>query len=194
MNEIKKLSELDEAQLNQAMDVFVEGFYNIFSTISKDKEKLHWLFKNSFDYDIVYAYLLDGASVGFIGLADYKKRPLKIHKETFMEIIGGVAGKISYMGMSMAMEKLNVVNPQDIYIDYLATSPNHRSKGIGKQLIAFVRDTLGYKHIELEVFSKNPRAQQFYEREGFKVISIKRDFMMRLQGFGRRIIMRLDVD
>jgi hypothetical protein len=41
MSEIKKLSELDDKQLNQAMDVFVEGFYNVFSSVSKDKEKLH---------------------------------------------------------------------------------------------------------------------------------------------------------
>ena len=47
MNEIKKLSELDEKQVNQAISVFVEGFYNVFSSISKDREKLHKLFKYS---------------------------------------------------------------------------------------------------------------------------------------------------
>jgi len=92
------------------------------------------------------------------------------------------------------MERLNVVSPQEIYIDYIATSPEHRSKGIGLKLIEFVRGTLGYKHIELEVFSKNPRAKHFYERTGFKVIKVKTDIMLVLQGFGRRIVMRLDIE
>ena len=192
MSEIKKLSELDDEQVNQAICVFIDGFYNVFSTISKDKEKLHKLFKNSFDYDMTYAYLQDGEAVGFLGLADYQKRPLKLNKEIFMETIGGFAGKVSYKAMRAAMEKLNVVSPQEIYIDYIAASPEHRSKGVGGKLIEFVRDTLGYKHIELEVFSKNPRAKKFYERAGFKVIKVKKDFVMAIQGFGRRIIMRLD--
>lgn len=193
MEEIKKLSELEEKQLHQSISVFVEGFYNVFSTISKDKEKLHKLFLNSFDYDMTYAFLQDGEAVGFLGLADYKKRPLKVNKKIFMEIIGGLAGKLSYMGVSTALEKLNTVNPQDIYIDYIATDPNHRSKGIGAKLLNYVSDTLGYKNIELEVFSKNPRAKQFYEREGFKVINEKKDFMMKLQGFGNRIILRKEI-
>ena len=194
MNEIKKLSELDEKQTNQAISVFVEGFYNVFSNISKDKEKLHKLFKNFFDYDMSYAYLQDGEAVGFIGLADYRKRPLKLNREIFMETMGGFAGRMSYNAMTAAMEKLNVVSPQDIYIDYIATDPKHRSSGIGTKLIEFVRNGLGYKHIELEVFSKNPRAKQFYERVGFKTVKVKRDFIMAVQGFGRRIVMRMDIE
>ena len=194
MSEIKKLSELSDEQVNQAMNVFVEGFYNVFSTISKDKDKLHKIFKHSFDFDMVYTYLLDDKVVGFLGIADHRKRPLKINKEIFLETIGGFAGKITYIGVSTAMEKLNVVSPQDIYIDFITTSPEHRSKGIGKQFIEFIRDTLGYKHIELEVFSKNQKAKRFYEREGFNVIKVKFDLMMMLQGFGRRIVMRLDID
>ena len=193
MADIKKLSELNEEQVDQAFNVFIEGFYNVFKSISKDKEKLHRLFKHSFDYSMVYVYLLDDEAVGFLGLADSQKRPLKLNKDIFMEVIPGFAGKMTYKGMSVAMEKLNVVNPQDIYIDYLATCPKHRSKGIGSQLIKFVRESLGYKHIELEVFSKNPRAKSFYEREGFKVVKVKSDLMLILQGFGRRIVMRLDI-
>jgi hypothetical protein len=40
MDEIRKLSELDESQMDQAISVFIEGFYNIMSVVSKDKEKL----------------------------------------------------------------------------------------------------------------------------------------------------------
>lgn len=194
MGEIKRLSELDEKKINQSISVFIEGFYNVFSSISKDKEKLHNLFKHSFDYNMTYAYLKDGEVVGFLGLADYQKRPLKFNKEIFMDTIGGFPGKMTYKGMSTALEKVNVASPHVIHIDYIATSPEHRSKGIGKQLIKFVCNNLGYKQIELEVFSKNSRAKRFYEREGFKVVKVKRDLMMIMQGLGNYIMMRLETE
>jgi hypothetical protein len=87
MDEIKKLSELSENQINQAINIFIEGFYNIVSAISKDKEMLHWLFKNSFNYDITYAYLQNGEVVGFLGLENYQKRALNLNKDIYMETL-----------------------------------------------------------------------------------------------------------
>jgi len=194
MHEIIKLSELNEEQQNQFMSVFVEGFHNVFSSISKDKEKLHKLFKFSFDYERAYAFLQDGEAVGILGLSDYQARPIRLNKEIFMEIIGGVAGKIAYKQVCKALEKPHSIQQYEIYIDYIATNPKCRSKGIGTQLIEFVRDTLGYRHLELEVFSKNTRAIKLYKRLGFRVIAEKKDFMMMLNGFGKRITMRLDTE
>ena len=192
MKEIKRLSELDEKQVNQSINVFVEGFHNVFASISKDKEILHKLFKSSFDYEMTYAYLQDGEAVGILSLADYKARPLKLNKEIFMEIMSGFIGNLVYSQICKALEKPHAINSQEIFIDYIATSPMCRSKGIGTQLIEFVRDTLGYKHIALEVFSKNQRAKELYERLGFKVTNVKRDLMTIFQGFGKRIFMRFD--
>jgi len=194
MGEIIKLSELDETQVNQAFDVFVEGFYNVMSSISKDKKVLHKLFKDSFDYDMAYAYVQDGVAVGFLGVATHIKRAVNFNRDAFIEILGGFAGKMVYRGVSSSMMKPNAKGPHEIYIDFIATSPEHRSMGIGSKLIGFVRDELGYKNIELEVFSKNPKAIKFYEREGFKAVEKKRDLLMRMQGFGYRIIMRWEAE
>ncbi|MCL1906273.1 MAG: GNAT family N-acetyltransferase [Clostridiales bacterium] len=194
MDEIKKLAELDEKQLDKAIYIFIDGFYNVMSSISKDKEALHMLFKKSFDFDMTYAYLQNGEAVGFLGLGDHQKRPIKLNVEIFMEIMGGFAGKVSYKAMSAAMEKPNVSSSEEIYIDYIAVAPELRGKGIGTKFLEYIRGTLGYKIIELEVFSKNPRAIKLYEREGFKVKKVKTDFMMILQGQGRRILMRLEAD
>ena len=190
MSEIKKLSELDEKQADESIRIFVDGLFAQFAAISKDKEKLHKLFKKSLDYDMTYAFLQDGEALGFLGLGDYQKRPIKLDEEAFMEIKGGFAGKVAFGAMSAAMEKPNLSSPREICIEYLATNPVHRSKGIGSKLIEFVRNIPGCERIELEVFSKNPRAIKFYEREGFKVVSAKTDLAMMLQGSGKRIIMR----
>jgi ribosomal protein S18 acetylase RimI-like enzyme len=194
MIEIKKLSDLDEKQVNQSVEVFVEGFYFTLKSLSKDKEKLHKLFKNSFDYNMTYACLQDGEAVGFVGLANDQKRPTKLDKEIFIEIMGGFAKKLSYKAASAGFERPKAIGPQDIYIDYIATSPEHRSKGIGTQLIEFVRDTLDSKHIELETYAKNTRAIALYERLGFKVTRVKKSFIMRLKGFGNMVYMRLDTE
>ncbi|MCL2865974.1 MAG: GNAT family N-acetyltransferase [Lachnospiraceae bacterium] len=198
MDKIKKLSELDENQVNQALNVFIEGFYNIMSAITKDKEKLHRLFKNSFNYDITYAYLQNGEAVGFLGLGNYQKRALNLNKDIFTEILPEklptFAGKSMYKAMYSSMCKPHNGSPEEIYIDFIATNPEYRSTGIGTKLIKFIRGDLSYKTIGLDVMTKNPRAKKFYERMGFKVIKTKLDLMARLQGFGGRIIMKWEAE
>jgi len=192
---IKKLSELNENQLNQAIDVFIDGFSYIFSkAIRTNKENLHKLFKNSFNYNMTFAYLQDGEAIGFMGIATYEKRPIKLNREIFMEILGEKFNtKISFNAMSAALEKVNVDSSELIYIDYIATQAEHRSKGVGIKLIEYVRDTMGYKYIKLEVLSKNDRAIKFYERLGFKVVKIRTDLMMQMNGFGKPIVMQMEV-
>ncbi len=190
MDEIKKLSELDDNQLNQAIGVFIEGFYFTLSSVTKDKDKLHKLFKASLDYNMTYAYLQDGTAIGFLGLADYQKRPIKLDREIYTQIIG----RGSYNAMSAAFENGKDIGPQDILIDYIATSPEHRSQGVGTQLITFIRDTLGYKQIQLETYSKNTRALAFYERLGFKVIKVKKSFMMMIYGYGSLVTLRTETE
>jgi ribosomal protein S18 acetylase RimI-like enzyme len=196
MSEIVKLSELDDNQLNQTVDVFIEGFYNVLKGISKDKEQIHKLFVNSFNPDMTYAYLHDGDALGFLGLANYQTRPVKLDKDVFIEVLGSFAGKMAYKSLSTSMEKINVHDPDEVCIDFIAAHPEHRSKGIGGKLVEYVLDNLSYRYIKLDVKSKNPRAIAFYERVGFKRVGVNTSPMvnltMMLHGFGKLIIMRMD--
>ena len=170
------------------MDVFIEGFFFTLKNVSKDKGKLRELFKCSFDYNMTYAFMQDGVAVGFLGLADYEKRPISLNKEVYMKIIG----KGSYKAMSEAFEKVKNIGPHEIFIDYIATSLEHRSKGIGAQFITFIHDTLGYKEIQLETYSKNTRAISFYERLGFKIVEVKKNLMMKILGYGSLVTLRFE--
>ena len=143
---------------------------------------------------MVHTYLLDGVVVGFLGLATDQKRAVKLDKSVFKQLFSGFGGDITYKTVSAALERINVFSPDEICVDYIATSPEHRSKGIGKELIAYVRDNLGYKYIRLEVFSKNPRAKAFYERQGFDEVGTKTNLISQLQGFGKLITMRMDAE
>jgi len=194
MNEIKKLSELEESQVDQAIDVFIEGFYFTLSSVSKDKDKLHKLFKSFLDYSMTYAYLQDSIAIGFLGLADHLKRPVKLNWEDYTQIMGKFASKMAYKAMSAAFEKVKDIGHQEILIDFIATSPEHRSKGIGTQIISFIRDVLGYKKIQLETYSKNTRAITFYERLGFKVTKVNKNLMMKISGYGSLVTMRFEAE
>ena len=194
MSEIVKLSELNDDQKSQTIDVFIEGFYNTFKNITKDKKKIHRLLENSFDSDMTYVYLLENDVVGFMGLAYDQKRPIKLNQDTFIEVLGKGLGKRAHKAVSTAMEKPLTLDPEEIWIDYIATDPAHRSMGIGKKLIEYVRDNMGYKYIGLDVLSKNPRAKAFYEREGFKVLRVKTNLLVMLSGFGKQITMRMNVE
>lgn len=190
MSDIKPLSELDESQIGQAIDVLIEGFYFTLSSVSKDKGKLHELFRSSLDYDMTYACLQDGAAIGFLGLANSQKRPIQFDREVY----GRLLGKGSYRTVSAAFEKVKDIGPQDILIDYIATSPEHRGRGVGTQMIHYVRDVLGYKQIQLETFSKNAKAIALYERLGFKTIGVRKSLMMRISGYGSLVTMRMEAD
>ncbi|MED9872881.1 MAG: N-acetyltransferase [Eggerthellaceae bacterium] len=58
---------------------------------------------------------------------------------------------------------------QDNYIAGLFIREDARSKGIGKQLLDFVKQQK--QHLSLHVYKQNERAVSFYLREGFAVYS-----------------------
>ena len=193
---ISKLSELNEIQVRQATAICVEGLYDIFSMISKDKNLLTELFMESFDYDMCYACLHDGEAVGFIGLGNSSKRAAGNMKlETFEKLFDKRKAKYMFPGIYAGMGKPKVKSDKELEVDFLATSPALRSKGIGKLLMVFVCENLGYETCVLDVYSKNIKAIKFYERLGFKQYSVKSEWMIRLfRGIGKTITMKLNIN
>lgn len=55
----------------------------------------------------------------------------------------------------------------DNYIEGIFVCSENQSKGIGKQLLEFVKKDK--KELKLNVYEKNIRAVEFYKREGFKI-------------------------
>lgn len=55
------------------------------------------------------------------------------------------------------------------YIAGIFVDKNYRSKGIGTQLVNFVKEK--YDTLSLNVYQENPRAVAFYQSEGFSVLS-----------------------
>jgi len=191
---ICKLLELTEEQVDQATGICVDGLYNIFSVISKDKNVLKELFKDSFDYDMNYAYLHNGDVVGFLGIGDASKRAAgKMKQETFERLFGKRRAGMMYKAMSSAFTNPKIKSAEEVEIEFLATASYFRGNGVGTRLIHYVCNNLAYESCVLDVYSSNPKAKRLYERLGFKQVKIKSDWMLRLRGIGKTITMRLVV-
>lgn len=193
--EIKKLSELNHAQVEQAVAVFIDGFYSIYAkAVSKDKTLLKELFIDAFDCDMVYVCLYEGRVVGFLGLGNSHKRCVALSKETCKHLLGNFKGAMIYMQMSGMLHEITVHGINEGYIDYIATDDNYRRKGIATRLIKYACDTLPYESYTLDVLSKNTTAKRLYEHLGFVQIKIKKNPLVILSGMGYQIVMKLKVD
>jgi len=188
---ILKLAELNEKHINQAITLFVEGFYNMFKGVSKDKSILHELFKDSFDCQMVYIYLQDDCVAGFLGLGNSQKRAVTLKKETCQRLFGKLKGTMIYKQMGSILEKITVEN--EGYIDYITIDTQFRGMGIGTRLLQYICDNLQYEYYTLNVVSKNVNAIKMYEKFGFKQIKISINLMFMLNGLGKDVTMRLEV-
>lgn len=193
--EIKKLSELNPPQVEQAVAIFIDGFYFIYAkAVSKDKILLKELFMDAFDFDMIFVCLYEEQVVGFLGLGNSHKRCTALSKETCKRLFGNFKGAMIYMQMGGMLHEITVHGIKEGYIDFITTADNYRGKGIATRLIKYVCDTLPYESYTLDVLSKNTTAKKLYEHLGFVETHIKKNPLVMLGGFGNQIVMKLEAD
>ena len=193
-HDIKRLSELTEAQVVQAFDLFAEGFYFIFSPISKDKAKLRALFLASFDRDMAWVDLIDGRPVGFLSCGTNKRQPVNMRREDCLRVLGRVKGALVHRFAAPILAKPHTRDPREGYLDYLTTDPAYRGRGIGTAMFRHVCETLPYERYTFEVLSKNENAIRLYTKLGMRQVKVKKDPVASLVGHGKPIIMAFERD
>lgn len=72
-----------------------------------------------------------------------------------MYVYEDAAGVLGFVGLS------------GDYVEGIFVAPDARSHGIGRQLLDHVKAT--HRCLELNVYAKNRRAVEFYQREGFEL-------------------------
>jgi ribosomal protein S18 acetylase RimI-like enzyme len=164
---IVNLSQSENEYREKAVRLFVDAFYNMYTTISKDKEILYKLFLSSFDFSLIFIAIYNNNVTGFMGIANNKKRTMQFDKIKLIELFGKLKGVIIYKQLKALLEKPNVERDTDICIDYIATDENYRGKGIASKLIEYACNDLSYKECYIEVLSKNIAAKRLYEHMGF---------------------------
>ena len=59
------------------------------------------------------------------------------------------------------------------YVNWLYVHPSYQRKGIGRKLLRFALERMDYP-IKVSLLSKNHRALNLYEKEGFSIIKTKK--------------------
>jgi len=189
---IVKLSELSEPQARRTFELFAEGFYNIFSPISKNKAKLAQLFMDSFDRQMAHVCLYGDQAVGMLACGNAKKQPIRLRRKTCLRVLGRPKGILVYRLANPMLSRPKVKGDREGYLDYLTTDPAFRGKGIGSRLMRHACETWPYDRFSFEVLEKNENAIRLYKKLGFRPVKVKNDPFAMLAGGGRPIIMALE--
>jgi len=180
-SEIVKLSEVTEEQFHQAIDVYVESFYDMMSkTITKDKAKLRTIYAECFDREQVYVYISEGRVLGFLGWASAGNHSIKPVKKVMREQLG-LWGLAVDWGLNYYQPKSQGDN--HAIIEYLAVDPAARGQRVGAKLIQYLCDNLPYRAYTLETTDENTSAVKLYTRMGFAKLPKKLSPLVR--GFAK---------
>ena len=195
-NQIVLLSTLNEAQIDQAFHVYVESFFDMLSkTITKDKQKLHAIFKACFDYSQVYVYLHEGRVVGFLGWAKMGSHALKPNRNVLQKHLGALPGAVVHWALNYYQPKAE--SETQAIIEYLAVDPDARGKGIGAKLIQHLCNSLAYRSYTLETTAENTSAVRLYTKMGFSRLPKKLSPLVRVFArvcdLGTPILMKLEL-
>jgi ribosomal protein S18 acetylase RimI-like enzyme len=190
----KPLPALTDAQAAQAFDMFAEGFYFIFSPISKDKARLRELFMASFDPEMAWVCLMEGRPVGFLSCGTHERQPVNMRREDCLRVLGRFKGSLVYRLAAPILARPHVEGADVGYLDYLTTDPAYRGRGIGTAMFRYVCETLPYGRYTFEVLSKNEAAIRLYKKLGMRQVRVKRDPVASLVGHGSPIIMEFNTN
>ncbi|MBS5823545.1 MAG: GNAT family N-acetyltransferase [Clostridium argentinense] len=183
------LSDLHETKKRETVELFVDGFRNIF-LFTENKFELIELFLPSLDTSMIYVCCYKEKVVGVLGIGTNKKRVFCFDIKVCQKIFGKIKGMMIYKQLKLIAESPAVKKDSDLYIDYLTTDVSMRGKGIAIKLLDFACQLPEYNECYLEVLSKNTNAKGLYEKLGFKVYKKSFNFFTIIQGFGYPIKMK----
>lgn len=168
--EYAKVSELTFDPRPQMGRIFADGFYDHLKPFSKDKDKLARATAHIFVLNKFYAAVEHDTIMAFIGCTDRKPPPLKLDKKILKRELGFVRGGIANWGLN----KFSVnhkypfeLSPQTGSIEFVATAPEHRGKGVAFGLLSHVMETEPFDEYVLEVVDANASAIRLYEKLDF---------------------------
>ena len=191
--EIKKIDERSGITKRDVAAVFVEGYYDLLSTLCKDKKKLTDAFENFVNEDVFYVAVVDDNPLGIIACANNKGRALHLDLKNLKKHLGFFKGTLAYIALKKELNTpLASYSDNSTYIECVATIPEARGKGIATELMKFVLHELPYSEYILEVTDTNITARNIYEKIGFKEFERKKERLAKIKGFNYRIYMKIN--
>jgi len=155
----------------QISQIFVEGLYQWLKYFSKDKEKLINAFKHIFNLDVIYVAVIDDKIVGMTACNDGKEKTIHFNKKELKKYLGFFMGNITYY--VLRKEFITKTYPFPITegmgsVEFVATSTDHRSKGVATSIMKHIFENTSFKDYVLEVADTNTNAVSLYTKLGYK--------------------------
>jgi len=169
--------------------IFVEGWYDSLKMLCKNKTKLSRAFEHIFKLENFYVASVDSQIVAFIALSnrEHDRRVVQFDKQTLQKNLGLIRGHLMYSALNKAM--ITKQYPFEIakntgVIEFVATLPEARGKGLARQLIEYGIVENEYQNYILEVADTNRSAISLYEKLGFREFEReKSDYPKKYSGF-----------
>ncbi len=123
--------------------------------------------QNQYSFENTLVYEENGEIVGSITAYDGALLPL--YREPFLKYIAA-----NYNVKDLVIENETIKG--ELYIDTLSVYPKHQGKGIGRQLLAAIKERAkreGHKKMGLLVDFKNPSAKKLYSTLGYESVGKK---------------------
>lgn len=188
--EIRCLSQLEASQVQQTAALLVDSFYSMFKGITKERELLQRLFTPCMQLDLIYVLLKEDRVAGLIAVSDSRRRAIVMKEETCVSVFGPVKGKILAWQLGKMLSIPAVKGDRSGYVDFIATSPEYRRKGVGGQLLTFAESGLDFDELYLDVLKDNLPAVSLYEKMGYRTETLKKSILMCLAGIKAMYIMK----
>jgi ribosomal protein S18 acetylase RimI-like enzyme len=184
-----------------AAGLFADAFGDKLRSALPARELMAAALERALRPDRMVVALRDGELLGMAGLSAAEGRyhgGVIASGDAFAELralLGLVGAVRAVIGLSMGQHR-----PErgEHYVDGIAVAPATRGEGIGTRLLAEIRAIAledGLRWVRLDVVDTNPRAQQLYERLGYRITNVQSfGYLRRFVGFGGMTSMELDVN
>jgi GNAT superfamily N-acetyltransferase len=137
---------------------------------SKDKEKLARALIRIFDASRFYVAIDNAEIEAITAFTDGIHPPIHLQKKELCRHLGLISGTFAYSMLKQNLENHPYpfeATPQMGSIEFVATAPEYRGRGVATDLITYVMNETPRAEYVFEVADTNTTAVRLYERLGF---------------------------
>lgn len=189
---IIKLKDLGIEERRVVSKIFVNGFYQWFKRLSKDKQKLIDTFEHIFNEKVFYVALIDNNIIGIAACSYQNNNSIKLNVKEFQKNLGYIKGFFIYKALSSQFEKAEYPFKIDAsigLIEFVAVDENFRRKGVAKKIIKYIIENENFSKFALEVADTNNSAVELYKSLGFVEFLRKEQKYSKISGINNLLYM-----
>lgn len=162
-------TELGEEYRRPITEVFVHGFADDFTSLSKDHRRLVNAFEHMLVLEEFHVALIDGRPAGIAACTDGVRPSVRHRGAELRRHLGPVRGTIGDLVFrSEFTGAVPDLKEGTASIEFVATSPEHRGKGVATAVITHLLALPGHtEYVLADVADTNTAALSLYAKLGF---------------------------